>query len=76
MIKYNDYPLDDLAITMQDAIYKGGRAYLKFTCIACGSRQTIDEANKLYTTGRCEECHAITDIQKRGGNLLIILPVP
>lgn len=74
-IEYTDYPIDALAITMQEAIYKGGKAYLKFTCVYCHSRQTIDEANKLYTQGKCEECGTVTDIAKRGGNLLVILPV-
>ena len=74
-LEYTDYPIDALAITMQEAIYKGGKAYLKFTCVYCHSRQTIDEANKLYTQGKCEECGTVTDIAKRGGNLLVILPV-
>jgi PHP family Zn ribbon phosphoesterase len=75
MIEYTDHPLDNLALTVAEAMLKGGKCYLKFTCAYCRSRQTIDEANKLYTQGKCEECGTVTDIQKRGGNLLIILPV-
>ena len=75
MSEYHDHPLDELIPTMLDAMLRGGRAYLKFTCTGCGARQTIQEPNTLYAMGQCEECGEITDIDKQGGNLTVILPV-
>jgi hypothetical protein len=46
--------------------------YQKFTCDNCGTRQTIETPNKLFTKGQCEECKHITDIQAKGCNYTII----
>jgi phage FluMu protein Com len=69
--EYNDYPLNDLAKTVYAVMRQGGVAYLKFTCSYCKSRQTIDVPNQLFTEGKCEECKSVTDIDRKGGNLLI-----
>lgn len=75
MPKYNDYPLNELAVTMQRAIAKGAQVYQKFTCGYCGARQTIEEPNALFIDGKCEECKSVTNLAKAGGNLLIVQPL-
>lgn len=69
---YKDYPINELAKTVTLAIARGDQAYMKFTCAYCGSRQTIDVPNQLFTQGKCEECKSVTDLTKKGGNLLIV----
>jgi len=69
---FKDYPIADLHPTMMAAIAKGGQCYMKFTCDYCGSRQTIDTPNLLFTQGKCEECNSVTDLARKGGNLLIV----
>ena len=73
-MKYKDYPLQD-CVEQIDLIRKqnpDAKAYQKFTCESCGSRQTIDEADRFYTSGQCEECQHVTDIAKHGCNYIII----
>jgi Ser/Thr protein kinase RdoA (MazF antagonist) len=69
---YNDYPLNELANTVYRVMQEGGECFLKFTCDYCGSRQTISTPNKLFTQGKCEECKSVTDIARKGGNLLVV----
>jgi hypothetical protein len=69
---YKDFPINDLAKTAQRALDEGADFYMKFTCAYCGSRQTIDTPNQLFTQGKCEECKSVTDMAKTGGNLLIV----
>jgi hypothetical protein len=47
----------------------GGTFYLKFTCLHCGSRQTIEEPNSFYPSGRCEECNGVSDFKSPAINL-------
>jgi len=73
-IKYNDYPFEEIAedagkILAQD---KNASVYQKFSCENCGSRQTIDEPNRFYTLGKCEECSHVTDLRRRGCNFMVM----
>jgi hypothetical protein len=70
-IKHNDYPLHDIIQSVQRLINDGATVYQKFTCEKCGSRQTIEEPNRLFTSGVCEECKHTTDIRKRGCNYMV-----
>jgi len=71
-IKYKDYPFEEIAEACCDLIKnKKATFYQKFTCANCGSRQTIDEPNKLFTMGICEECKHMTDIVEQGCNYLV-----
>lgn len=67
---------DDLLAPLAHAMLiqwtKGLFTLQKFTCIACGARQTISVPNKLYLSGTCEECGADTDLQHRGGGYVLI----
>lgn len=53
-------------------IESGATIHQKFTCLACGSRQTMAEANKFFTRGKCEECGHITNIEAQGCNYLVM----
>lgn len=63
-IKYNDYPIEDCATQAYEHVAKGGTIHQKWTCRHCGSRQTMEEPNKFFRSGRCEECGQITIIEK------------
>jgi hypothetical protein len=73
--KYEDYPIDELAVTLYRAMQEGAIGYMKFTCMYCGSRQTIDVPNRLFTQGKCEVCKSVTNLEKTGGNLLLVAPL-
>jgi hypothetical protein len=64
MPQYEDYPLEQCAAKAAEAIAKGAIVYQKWTCRHCGSRQTMDEPNKFFTSGHCEECRQITEISE------------
>jgi transcription elongation factor Elf1 len=68
-----DHPIHDCIKTASELISQGHEIYQKFTCDKCGSRQTIDEPNKFYATGQCEECGHITDMRIKGCNYLAIM---
>jgi hypothetical protein len=68
----SDFPIHECARTASHLIESGATIHQKFTCLACGARQTIAEANKFFTRGKCEECNHITDITKTGCNYLVI----
>jgi hypothetical protein len=64
MPDYKDYPIMQCAEQAEAAIDAGAAVFQKWTCQNCGSRQTMDEPNKFFTSGRCEECQQITQITK------------
>jgi len=45
---------------------QGFDIYFKFTCKYCGSRQTFEEPNKVFTSGKCEERGKVTKLDKWG----------
>lgn len=45
--------------------------YQQFNCAGCGMKQEMPDPNVLYTHGTCEECGAVTDIQRDGCNYAI-----
>lgn len=47
----------------------------QYNCGHCGMRQTFMTPWVFYETGRCEECHEVTDL-KQAGAWLIGLDVP
>jgi DNA-directed RNA polymerase subunit RPC12/RpoP len=54
-----------------DYIRGGATAYQKFTCSKCGARLTMEEPNKFYETGTCDQCGHLTDIRKQGCGFLL-----
>jgi acetone carboxylase gamma subunit len=68
-----DFPLRDCYNTASKLVDEGHTVYQKFTCGKCGERQTIDDPNAFYTSGKCEECGHVTDIEKAGCNYLLVM---
>ncbi len=68
-----DYPLDEIQARANAAMenFPNADVYFKFTCAACGSRQTFDVPNTLYTTGTCEECGYVTTLVSAGFDMII-----
>jgi hypothetical protein len=48
----------------------------KWTCRGCGSRQTFEEHDRLFTSGICEECGFETSLVEHGGGLGVIFERP
>lgn len=53
----------------------GVLCYQKFTCAGCGNRLGIEEPYRFYTQGTCDECDAITNIEKQGCNYILVMTV-
>jgi hypothetical protein len=70
-----DYPIDEVAATALKWVREGATIYQKFTCAGCGSRQAMDVPNRLFTSGSCEACGHVTDIEARGCNYLVVTKV-
>jgi hypothetical protein len=60
----NDYPLHECVAQAEALVRSGAIVHQKFTCASCGARQTIETPNTFHTRGRCEECNAITEIER------------
>lgn len=71
-----DIPVQQLVEQAELAISKmpGSNVFFKWTCRNCGSRQTFEEPNKLYTSGICEECKHETKII--AGGFLLVTRIP
>ena len=66
------YPFDECA--KQAAHYvnvMGAELHQQFNCSGCGVKQTMEVPNKMFTTGKCEECGHITDIRRDGCNYML-----
>lgn len=51
-------------------IARGFHVHQKWTCGRCRSRQVMDNANRYFTKGTCEQCGWTTDI--KGANFLSV----
>jgi hypothetical protein len=73
--KYNNFPLKEVrkAVVKQLKQHPNYKFYQKFTCAGCGERLGIDEPNKFYTKGNCDNCSTITDIKKDGCNYMVVM---
>jgi hypothetical protein len=64
---------DEKFMTLKEIV--GSKAtvevYQQFNCANCGIKQTMPDANVLYTAGKCEECGAITNLRKYGCNYAV-----
>lgn len=67
-----NHPFFEVAAEAKKHIDAGNTVWQKFTCTGCGSRQTMEEPNKFFTTGQCEECGHVTDIVATGCNYLLL----
>jgi len=64
--EYDSRPIEEIAEMAMEQMLSGGTVFFKFTCGHCGSRQTFDIPNKLYTRGVCEECGKVSKITHAG----------
>jgi hypothetical protein len=71
MIKYNNYPFDEIVKAVEENSRKGWMCYQKFTCAGCGQRLTMDVPNVLFEQGTCDKCSATTNIKKDGCNYMM-----
>lgn len=69
----NDYPFYDVVKEADAHVVSGATVMQKFTCEACGARQTIDVPNTFYKLGSCEECHHVTNLEECGCNYILFL---
>jgi hypothetical protein len=69
----SDHPLMEVAKSVEATLAKNPRAavFQKFTCQACGARQTMPDANVLYLSGLCDECQEETPIERNGCNFIL-----
>ena len=61
--------IKQLLAVIRRAREAGGTFFVKFTCLHCGSRQTIETPNTLHSSGRCEECNKISDFKSPAAKL-------
>jgi uncharacterized protein (DUF983 family) len=67
----NLHPFNEVIKTAHERMTEGWDVHLQFNCAHCGTKQTFEEENYLSTTGKCEECGKITNLQSDGCNILI-----
>jgi hypothetical protein len=62
----------DLAREMEEQIALGGTCFQRFSCLACGARETMAVPNVLYKLGQCQECGFITNLEKTGCGFMLV----
>ena len=66
------YPFHNVVPRAIELIGLGATVYQQFNCAKCGAKQTMDDANKFFTRGICEECGSETNIEKDGCNYMVV----
>jgi hypothetical protein len=76
--RMNLHPWDAVIENVRNKLAEspGAMFFQQYNCSGCGSKLTMDEANKFYTHGSCDRCPTITDIRKDGCNFMIVLGGP
>jgi hypothetical protein len=57
-----DLPIKEIEKMANAQIDRGFTIWQKWTCPACGSRQTMDTPDVLYLSGHCQECDTVSPI--------------
>ena len=70
-----DFPFKEICEAVDVHAKSGALCFQKWTCDGCGKRLTASTPNYFTFAGHCEECNAITDIEKKGCNYLLIMTV-
>lgn len=65
------HPWPEVVAAVDDLVEKGVEIHQQFNCEKCGAKQTMEEPDKLFTSGICEECGHETDIVKNGCNYMV-----
>jgi len=63
-------PFKEVVANAKRKIDDGWTIYQQFNCAHCGAKQTMDNPNVFFTSGRCEECQGVTDIRSNGCNFM------
>jgi hypothetical protein len=58
-----DYPIAECEAACEFLFKAGAVVRQKWTCKHCGSRRTQEVPNKFFTSGYCDECNRVTDIE-------------
>jgi DNA-directed RNA polymerase subunit RPC12/RpoP len=68
----NISPFYEVVANAEKRMADGWEVYQQFNCAKCGVKQTMPDADKFYTQGRCEECGHVTDIEADGCNFMAV----
>jgi hypothetical protein len=55
-----------------ELVDQGATVFQQWECMGCGAKQTMDEPNKFFTSGLCEECKQTTDFMKDGCGFMAV----
>jgi hypothetical protein len=69
---YDDYPFEEIALAAEELIAQGHVVFIKWTCEGCGRRVAFDQPNVICRFGKCDECGHVTNVERRGGNYLVM----
>lgn len=69
------HPFYDCVKNTAELIDRGIDIQQQFICAHCGVKQTMDTPNRMFTSGKCEECGKLTDIVKDGCNYMAVIGV-
>jgi len=64
--QYNSITVQECIKRAEELMKNGATVFIKFTCGYCGSRQTFEKPNAMFTSGKCEECGNATKITHCG----------
>jgi hypothetical protein len=65
------YPFYECVEAIEPMLNRGANIFQQFNCAKCGTKQTMADKNIFYKRGKCEECGAVTDIEKDGCNYML-----
>ena len=68
-----DHPFYEVVANVERLAARGDLCFQKFTCAGCGNRLTMGVPNRIYTTGSCDRCGHVTDIEAQGCNFLLLM---
>lgn len=68
----NVYPIKEAWAGAQAWMQEGFEIHQQFLCAKCGIKQTMDEPNKFFTRGTCQECGHESNLLKDGCNYMAI----
>jgi hypothetical protein len=70
---YGDLPFEEAYRRAKYWISQGCIIFQKFTCEKCGQRLTMEMPNVFYRAGSCDKCGHITQIDKCGFIVMVLL---
>ena len=76
MPEHRDLPREQIMKMAEDTVNRigpGATVHFKYTCEKCGTRQTFEDANVLYESGKCSECGHEQTVERAGFDLMFPL---